>query len=177
MNVTAVNMGLESGCPATLEYLKGKGISVDDHINAVNILRNHGLEPGASFIIGSPKESREDILQTLRFAKENQLAGFNIFVLTPFPGTPVWDYAKARDLVGDDMDWDALDVGFGSGKDKPIILSENLTRDEIYELFLMFRKERLKILRRRTRKMALRNPLMIPRVLSSEFQAIVLRRT
>jgi len=186
MNVTEVSMGLESGCPTTLEYLKGRDVSIDDHINAINILRNHGIKPGGSFIIGSPKESREDILQTLRFIKENQLAAnFMVFVLTPFPGTPVWDYAKSRDLVSDDMDWDALDVSLDSGKEKAVILSENLTRDQIYELFLMFGKERvkimfrkgqLKVLSKETIRVALRNPLMIPGALLSAFMARVLRR-
>ena len=75
------------------------------------------------------------------------------------------------------MDWDALDLGFASGKDKAIILSENLTRDEIYELFLMFKKERMKIARRRQIKTALRNPFRIPRFLLRTFKARVSRRT
>lgn len=164
MNVTNVSMGLESGCPTTLEYLKGKRISIDDHVNAVNILREYGIEPGGSFIIGSPNETREDILQTITFVKENQLGNGIICLLTPFPGTPVWDYAEARGLVGDDMDWDALDVNFDTGRDKVIILSENLTRDELYQLYLTFREERAKIRRKARAKMALRNPLIIPRI-------------
>lgn len=177
MNVTNVAMGLESGCPTILEYLKGRGISINDHINAINILRKHGIEPGGSFIIGSPKESREDILQTFRFIKENQLENFSVRLLTPFPGAPVWDYAKERGLVSEDMDWDVLDTRFGSGKDKAIILSENLTRNEIYELFLMFKKEELRIYKRRTARRALRNPLIIPGALLMAFKARVLRRT
>lgn len=186
MNVTEVSMGLESGCPTTLEYLKGRGISIDDHINAINTLRKHGIKPGGAFIIGSPKESREDILQTFRFIKENQLANFMVFLLTPFPGTPVWDYAKSRDLVSDDMDWDALDLSSDRRNDKAVILSENLTRDEIYELFLMFKKERVKMMFRQgqlevlsteTLGTALRNPLIVPRALLKVFKARVLRRT
>jgi anaerobic magnesium-protoporphyrin IX monomethyl ester cyclase len=176
MNVTEVSMGLESGCPATLEYLKGRDISVEDHINAINILRGHGIVAGGSLIIGSPKESREDILQTIRFVKENQLSGAVTCLLTPLPGTPLWDYAKTRGLVCDDMNWDDLDMGFERGKDKAIILSEKLTRDELYELFLMLKKERRNIGRKGKIKKALRNPLIIPRFLLSAFKASLLRR-
>lgn len=147
MNVTMVGMGLESGCPATLEYLKGskgRNITIDDHINAINILKDHGIWVAGSFIIGSPRESREDILQTLRFIKEHQLAAGVTCLLTPLPGTPLWDYAKMRGLVSDDTtwDWDNLCMAFESGKDKAIIVSEKLTRDELYELYQMIVKER-----------------------------------
>jgi len=169
-------MGLESGCPATLDYLKGARISIDDHINAIRILRNHGLEARGSFIIGSPKESREDFLQTLRFVGENRLSSAMLLVLTPFPGTPVWDYAKARGLVSDDMDWEALDLTFDSGKDKAIILSETLTRDEIYALFSMTCREWRKVAMKRRAVDLLRNPWRIPGVFSRRFKASVLHR-
>lgn len=145
MNVKAIGMGLESGSPKTLEYLKGPNISIRDHENAITIFRKHGIEPHSSFIIGSPQESREDILQTLSFIKENQLFSFDLYVLTPFPGTPVWDYAKARDLVNEHMDWDILNVNFKSNSDKAIILSEKLTRAEIRRLFSQFVKIKRKM--------------------------------
>jgi len=101
-------------------------------------------------------------------------------VLTPFPGTPVWDDAKARGLVSDDMDWESLQLSLEREKNKAIIVSENLTRDELYELLLMFekrinRREEPKIFKRRTIiKRALINPWIIPRVLLSAFKARVL---
>jgi len=165
MHVAEVAMGLESGCPNTLEYLKGKNITINDHINAINILRDNGIEPSGAFIIGSPKETREDILQTLEFIKEMRLTTFNVFTLRPFPGAPVWEYAKARGFVADDMDWDVFNTRFGGDTDEVTTLSEILSRDEIHELFLMFQREQLKGLRRVLIRIALRNPLVIPRLL------------
>jgi anaerobic magnesium-protoporphyrin IX monomethyl ester cyclase len=183
MNVTFVAMGLESGCPATLEYLKGRNITIDDHINAINILKDHEIMVASSFIIGSPKESREDILQTIRFVKEYQLTGGVTCLLTPLPGTPLWDYAKSRGLVSDDMAWDNLCMAFENGKDKAIIVSEKLTRDELYELYQMFEKERKMLseqpLKRRKStiiKRVLKNPSIIPRVLLNAFKTRLLRR-
>lgn len=145
MNATIIGMGLESGSPETLAYLKGNNISVNDHINAITTFRRQGIEPHASFIIGSPQESREDILQTLSFIKENRLMKFDLYVLTPFPGTPVWEYAKARNLVSEDMDWDILNVNFKSNCDRAIILSEKLTGDQIYRLYSLFIKYKKKM--------------------------------
>jgi len=157
MNVKSVGMGLESAVPATLEYLKGGDINPGNHRNAVKILRKYGIESCASFIIGSPEESQEDILQTLRFIKENPLGSIDVYVLTPFPGTPVWEYAKAKNLVSEDMDWSTLNVNFGENHNHAIILSEGITREELYKLFLLFVDEKKKIMIRRV----LRDPSVL----------------
>ena len=170
MNMKSCGMGLESASQTTLEYLKGKDITVDNHKNAIKILRKYGIEPHTSFIIGSPKETKKEILQTLRFIKENKLTHFNVSILTPFPGTPVWDYAKARNLVSEDMDWDALGISFSENHDKAVIVSETLTRDELYRLYLLFRNQKLKILISNT----LKHPLRIPRVLLKAVERILL---
>jgi magnesium-protoporphyrin IX monomethyl ester (oxidative) cyclase len=154
MNVKSIGMGLESGSPMTLEYLKGKNVSIKNHVNAIKILKKHHMKFRTSFIIGSPQESREDILQTLSFIKQNKLNSFDIYVLTPFPGTPVWDYAIKKNLVSEDMNWDRLNVNFGASHNNAIILSEKLTKDEIYELFLLFAK----IKRNIKIKKSLKNP-------------------
>jgi radical SAM superfamily enzyme YgiQ (UPF0313 family) len=169
INIGTVGMGLESAVPATLEYLKGSNISVDNHRNAINTLRKYGLKPTPSFIIGSPQETREDILQTFRFIKESKLSWFDIYVLTPFPGTPIWDHAKVRNLVKEDMNWDILNINFGENYQNAIILSEKLTRDEIYRLFLMFTNEKTMIMVRNV----LRNPFKLIRYPVSALKYLV----
>jgi len=158
MNVVGVSIGLESAAPASLKYLKGDNITVDDHANALDILKKYGINAQAAFVIGSPKETEEEVMQSLDFIKqirkEGKLAGFDIYVLTPYPGTPVWEYAKSRKLVGEDMDWDILDVNFGWNYENAVILSETLTRSEIYRLFLLFANEKRNFLIKR----ALRYP-------------------
>jgi radical SAM superfamily enzyme YgiQ (UPF0313 family) len=162
MNVTSIGMGLESGSPATLEYLKGKNVWIKNHINAIKILRKHHMKFRTSFIIGSPQETRKDILQTLSFIKQNRLKSFDTYVLTPFPGTPIWDYAIKKNLVSEDMNWDRLNVNFGASHSNAIILSEKLTKDEIYELFLLFAK----IKRNIKIKKSLKNPKSLLKLLT-----------
>jgi radical SAM superfamily enzyme YgiQ (UPF0313 family) len=157
LNVESVSMGLESGVPATLEYLKGLNINVNDHKNAIKILKKYRIKPNASFIIGSPKETRDDILQTFRFIKENNLNSFDVYVLTPFPGTPVWEYAKEKNLVTENMNWNTLNVNFGENYRDAVIVSETLTREDIYKLFLLFTNEKTKMLI----KNVLRNPFKL----------------
>ena len=141
LNVKGVSMGLESGTPRILDYLKGGNVNIKDHMRAIRIFKKYGIEPSASFIIGSPNETREEILQTFRFIKDSKLRGFGIYVLTPLPGTPIWDYAKERGMVSEKMDWGTLNVEFLENHERAIILSETLTKKELYDLILMFKLE------------------------------------
>ena len=144
MNVKFVSMGLESGSERILNYLKGTNINIKDHTRAIRIFKKYGIEPSASFIIGSPNETREEILQTLEFIRASKLRGFGVYVLTPLPGTPIWDYAKERKMVNEKMDWSQLDVEFEGNHDQAIILSEKLSRSELYKLFRLFKAEEKK---------------------------------
>lgn len=134
LNVVGVGMGLESGCMTTLGYLKGKdNITVEDHSVAIYYLRKYGLAFHCSFIIGSPWESIEDIEETIQFIKNYKVKSFDYYQLTPFPGTPVWDYAKSRNLVSDDMDWSRLRVDSRSNKN-PVMLSEIVSAKDLSRL-------------------------------------------
>jgi radical SAM superfamily enzyme YgiQ (UPF0313 family) len=145
MGVGSVEMGLESGNQRVLTLLKGKGISIQQNREAVRLLRANGIMPNASFIIGAPDETEEEILDTLRFIKSVDLGLFDVYALTPFPGTPVWELAKGRRLVseGPAMDWSRLNVNFEVAHQKAIILSEILSRDDILRLYRKFRRYRL----------------------------------
>jgi radical SAM superfamily enzyme YgiQ (UPF0313 family) len=162
LGVKSIGMGLESGCSKTLRYLKGNNIDIKDNENAIRIFRKHGIDVHCSFIIGSPEEDKKDVLETLRFIKKNRVTNFDLYVLTPYPGTPVWDYALSRGLVAEKMDWDRLNVDFSVNYDSAIILSEKLTRKEIRALFLRFRNEQRKNAICRSIKTGLRNPSKIP---------------
>ena len=140
MNVVSVGMGLESGSQRILHYLKGTSISIEDNYNAVKMLKKYKIAANASFVIGSPDETKEEILETLRFIKKSGLDLVDTYVLTPFPGTPIWTYAKEKGLVSDDMDWDKLNVMFATNSEKAIILSQTLSRKQLSSLFTKFRR-------------------------------------
>lgn len=141
MGVKNVSMGLESGSPRILDFLKGSTINIKNHAKAVRLLKKYQIEPSASFIIGSPDETREEILQTFKFIKDSKLRGFGVYVLTPLPGTPIWEYAKKRKLVNEKMDWSKLNVEFLENYEQAIILSETLSKNELHQLILMFKRE------------------------------------
>ncbi|HPG31700.1 MAG TPA: radical SAM protein, partial [bacterium] len=62
-----IALGIESASNYTLSRLK-KGITADEIINAVSIIKKCGVECYGFFMIGFPWEKRDDILKTINFA-------------------------------------------------------------------------------------------------------------
>jgi len=142
LHVVSVGMGLESGCDRTLQYLKGQ-ISVATNRKAVNLLKDAGIQVNASFVIGAPEETEQEVMETYNFIQESRLDFVDTYVLMPLPGTPVWDFALEQGLVSDDMDWSRLNVNFEYNADHAVLVSQALGRDDIKRLYRMFRRQRM----------------------------------
>jgi anaerobic magnesium-protoporphyrin IX monomethyl ester cyclase len=155
MNIDAVCLGLESGCARTLDYLKGDSVTVEDNERAIGILREYGIKPIGSFIIGSPSETKAEILETLAFIKRTGLQTFNVYLLVPLPGTPIWDYAESKQKVSSSMDFSRLGMGAGDIAD-PVIVSETMTLTELKSLHKLFLREKS----RRKVMSVVRNPML-----------------
>jgi len=143
MGVVSVGLGLESGNPRVLNYLKGKTVTVEDNRCAVKLLTSAGINANASFIIGSPDETETEMMDTYDFIRKNKVSFADIYVLTPYPGTPVWDFAKSRGLVSDDMNWGKLNVNFEVNHQNAIIVSKTVNRKRLYQIYKKFRRQRL----------------------------------
>lgn len=143
MNVNAVFMGIESGVQRTLSYLKPQNATVEQNSIAIKLLNKFGIHTHAGIIIGSPDETEEEIEATLSWLKEADLDMFEVLLLTPLPGTPIWEDALDRGLVSYHMNWSRLDLRMNelNGED-PIIVSRVLSKGKIMELFDKFLVEK-----------------------------------
>ncbi len=103
----AVSFGIESGNTHILKTVK-KGIRLDQVVKAVQMCRDAGIAPLASFILGLPGETEETLAQTLalgqRLEQEGLCYGFHL--LAPFPGTAVHDRAADYGLEILSANWD-----------------------------------------------------------------------
>ncbi len=141
-NVRSVAFGLESGNDRVLQYLKGESVTVEDNELAVNYMKDVGIDVTAFFIIGSPDETREEIMDTYNFIKNSRIDFFEVNVLLPYPGTPVWDWCMEKGLVSEEMDWHRLNMNFECSTNGALILSQTLTVEEIRKLYNKFRRLR-----------------------------------
>lgn len=138
MNVYTVGIGLESGNEEILRYLKDGKATVEQNERAINILVKNNINPTGSFIIGSPGEDESKFKDTLRFICRSKLSKSYLYLLTPYPGTPLWDYALKKGLVSNDMDWNRLDINQNAELSERVIVSDCLSAGELERLFKKF---------------------------------------
>jgi radical SAM superfamily enzyme YgiQ (UPF0313 family) len=133
--VTTINFGFESGSEKILHYLKGGSVTVEDNRRAVLLGKKHGLSVVGSLIFGSPGETIDDMKETLKFIDFfDKNGGDNLwhFVMTPFPGTPIWELAKERGKVSSDMDWSLLRH---HNIDKPMLLEPGIDIEDFKRIY------------------------------------------
>lgn len=104
-----VAVGLESASDEILVALK-KGATVEQGINACNLAYELGFSVRPSFIIGSPLETEETIEATIRLACSLPVHFPSFTLMTPFPGTEMWETANQYGAF-DGSDFSRLLVG------------------------------------------------------------------
>lgn len=143
MKVRSITMGLESGSQRILKFLKGDTVTLKDAERSIRIIKKAGIESKGNFMIGSPGETKEDVLETLKFIRKTRLDAFEVYFTVPFPGTPLWEYAKSQKIIDErTCDWSSFCMKFDNENyHKTAILSDKLTNEELYKLYLLFKKE------------------------------------
>jgi radical SAM superfamily enzyme YgiQ (UPF0313 family) len=92
----SVNIGIESFDRGVIRNLKRGWIDPGYIHKIVRCLTDRGVRVSGFFIIGLPGENRETIERTLQFAGELPLTYAEFKIATPFPGTPLFEMAKAN---------------------------------------------------------------------------------
>ncbi len=92
------HIGVESGNDKMLEQI-GKGETKEQFREAVKIMKSLNLPCIASYIIGLPGDTHETIQETIDFAFELDAEQSKFMILTPLPGTKVYDMAVQRGLA------------------------------------------------------------------------------
>ncbi len=87
-------MGAQSGSEKILKEMK-RGHSIDDILNATEIIISHGLIANVDLIFGNPDEEQEDIEATIELIYKLLEMGARIHghYFMPLPGTP-WENEK-----------------------------------------------------------------------------------
>lgn len=111
INVVQIGYGFESNSQKILSYLKKNTASVEDNERAAYFTNKYSIGVGGQFMIGTPGETRQDILKTIDFIKRHAMSHAHLSITTPLPGTLLWEYAKEKKLVSEDMDWRKVDFG------------------------------------------------------------------
>lgn len=87
-----ITMGIESGNQEMLDLFK-KGTKLEDYERVYNLMAALDLETRGSFMIGCPYETYQTIADSINFAKKLPLYRIGVNVLTPYPGTEIYNSA------------------------------------------------------------------------------------
>jgi len=137
MNCVEVSIGFESGSDKVLSYLKKDTITVKQNEKAAKLLKKYGIDVHGFIMIGSPFETKEDMMKTLKFIENNALDFISLSVTTPFPGTELWEYAKEKGLIKEDS-WDKLNL---HPKDEDFIfLNNEMSKEEFLDIYNLIKK-------------------------------------
>jgi len=86
-----VALGIESVDDEVLRNLK-KHISFEQVERAVHLFRKYMIPVKAFFLVGSPGGSELEVRKALKFAIKNKLKEARFSMLTPYPGTELYDW-------------------------------------------------------------------------------------
>ncbi|MDH7500446.1 MAG: radical SAM protein, partial [candidate division NC10 bacterium] len=100
-----VFMGIESASQPVLDSY-GKKARAEAAESAVRLLRRHGIDTTASYVLGEVEETEEMIQATIRQAIQLGTGTAQFSLLTPYPGTDL--YQRVRDRIFE-ADWSRFD--------------------------------------------------------------------
>jgi anaerobic magnesium-protoporphyrin IX monomethyl ester cyclase len=118
-------VGIESGSAATLESFHKK-INPTEAEQAMRLLKKNDIFAQATLIIGERKDSAESIAKLREFVNhiDPDLAIF--MILTPFPGTELFETAKQNGWI-EDYNWANYDMTHA------VMPTETLSRQQVQE--------------------------------------------
>ena len=100
-----VILGLESPRAGTLAEAGKRYADADAYVHQIRTIQAHGISIWGSFIFGFDSDSWRDCMNTVRFAQRAKLAMSCYPILTPYPGTEIFDtYRRQGRLLT--LDWD-----------------------------------------------------------------------
>jgi len=104
-NCSYLAFGIESGMQKVLDRLN-KRQSIKQVTHAINEAKRFGIKRAHGFfVIGSPDETQNDIMESFKFAARLKLDTFGFNRLCVYRGTPLWQEYVERGIINDDKDW------------------------------------------------------------------------
>lgn len=137
-------IAIESGDQDLQNSLIDKRVNISKLPMIVDYFKNKDIETRGLFMIGFPGETRKQINKTVELAKSLNLDDFYFSIVTPIPGTPLFDECMDKNLFIDGFNMN--DVRFAAAKLKlPDTTPEELERirrETWLEAFMEKRKKR-----------------------------------
>ncbi len=122
-----ISYGCESGDQDIINNI-GKGITLEQVKNAVELTNKVGIKNSVNFIIGHPGETYQKAMNTIEFADKLPTNFVNVYNLIPYPGTILYEWINKNGTWLFTMR-DILE-NIGSRDLKPVFETPEFTKEE-----------------------------------------------
>lgn len=126
-----IHYGVEAGTQKILNVLR-KGITLEQVEKALALTKKIGIQTAGYFMIGSPTETKNDILETIKLMKKLNPDYVHVSITTPFPATDLYSMALKEQVIKDNV-WQKFAANPIPGFVPPIWEKE-LRRKELFAL-------------------------------------------
>ena len=124
-----LNLALESGNQYVLDNVMNKPVKLERSKELIKYAQSIGLETNIYLIIGMPGETKEQIQDTFRLAREMETHMPHISIATPYPGSELYNICVEKNYLPDDFSLDDL------YKRSFLISTENWTAEELRGIY------------------------------------------
>ena len=93
-----VVVGYESGSQKVLDGMH-KGITLEQSRKFNDAAKKAKMRVHGCFMVGNPGETKETMMETLKFAKSLRMDTAQFFPLIVYPGTEAWTWAKQNNYI------------------------------------------------------------------------------
>lgn len=90
-----IDFGVERGSNEALNKVK-KGITVEKIEEIFSYCKKYGIRTFANFIVNIPEETKQDLVDILRFIRKLDPDVVTINIFTPYPGAEIYDNCKFK---------------------------------------------------------------------------------
>lgn len=119
--IVHVYIGVEATDQKTLDMIK-KDISVEQSMQAIRLLHEHGMITETSFVLGFPDETKASIARTFKLAKLYNPDMPHFLAITPWPYADIYDDLKEHIEVFDYSKYNLIE---------PIVKPKKMTLQQV----------------------------------------------
>ena len=101
-NCRGIHYGIEAGTKKILRVLN-KGITLNAAKKIIDLTKKYKIQTLSYFMIGSPTETKEDILTTFKVMRWLNTDFTHLTILCPFPGTQIYFDGLEKGIIKSDV--------------------------------------------------------------------------
>lgn len=120
-----MNVGIESVSDDVIRKASRKPVDIEHQESMIKYCDDLGIRVTAFYMFGMPDDTKDTLLDTMRYARSLNTHVAQFFVFTPFPGTRYYDGIKENI---EERDWEKFDCY------TPVFRHRNLSKSDILKL-------------------------------------------